>query len=206
MKSPSMHDTRGMTLVETITAISILLMAILGPISLSIRSIHAASDAKSEMTALYFASEGIEILHNYRDNNSGNDYTADRSRWLTNIAGRCNTANGCIIDPSNRTGVTADTHSPWGTDTFVACANSGCAGEDFLYFNPTTKFYRQSLAHPGSPWIKTGYRRRAQLIPSDLNLITNTHATIVVEVDYPVTRGVRTVRLTDELYNWFPPF
>ena len=58
----------GFTLVETLIAIAILLLAILGPLLISSGALHSAYYASDQVTAFYLAQEGIEYVRMLRDN------------------------------------------------------------------------------------------------------------------------------------------
>lgn len=55
--------------METLIAISILLVSVVGPISLIGDSLHKIYYAKDEMVAINLAQEGIEIVRQVRDSN-----------------------------------------------------------------------------------------------------------------------------------------
>ena len=59
----------GFTLVETLVAISILLIAVVGPISIIGDALHRLYYARDEMIAISLAQEGIEAVRQYRDSN-----------------------------------------------------------------------------------------------------------------------------------------
>ena len=62
------QKNKGFTLVETLVAISIFTMSILGLLSTLSRGVTDTSYAKQKMVASYLAEEGIEYLRNQRDN------------------------------------------------------------------------------------------------------------------------------------------
>ncbi len=80
----------GFSLLETIVAIAILMMTIVGPLSLASKGIVFADYVKDEVTAFYLAQEAMEALRNIRDNNIKNG-----ANWLDKINhGNClNTGN-----------------------------------------------------------------------------------------------------------------
>ena len=58
---------KGFTLIETLVAIAILLIAVVGPISLIGDALHKLYYAKDQMIAINLAQEGIEVVRQRRD-------------------------------------------------------------------------------------------------------------------------------------------
>ena len=83
---------KGFTLVETLVAISILMLAITGPLYFASESIKAATYARDQITAFYLAQDAFEQIRAIRDNN-----LLGNTPWLTNISEPCGTA--CKVDP-----------------------------------------------------------------------------------------------------------
>ena len=83
---------RGFTVVESLVAIMILLLAITGAASAIQTGISSYIFSKDQFIAFYLAQEGFEQIRNIRDENGlkGQD-------WLTNLA-PCFGADGCYID------------------------------------------------------------------------------------------------------------
>ena len=61
---------QGFTIVETLVAIAILMIAIAGPLVVATKGLNSALYAKDQMTASYLAQESMEILKNVQDNSS----------------------------------------------------------------------------------------------------------------------------------------
>ena len=61
--------TRGFTLVETLVAVAILMLTIVGPISMIGDSVHRAYFTKDQLIAVNLAQEGIEAARWMRDTN-----------------------------------------------------------------------------------------------------------------------------------------
>ncbi len=59
----------GFTLIETMAAIALLMLAILPPMELASQSLTAAYYSRDQITASYLAQEGIEIVRAVRDGN-----------------------------------------------------------------------------------------------------------------------------------------
>ena len=59
----------GFTLIETMVAIALLMLALIAPMSLATQSLAAAYYARNQITAFYLAQEGIEVVRSVRDGN-----------------------------------------------------------------------------------------------------------------------------------------
>lgn len=79
---------RGFTIIETLVAITILMIAIAGPLTIVHKGLLAATYASQQVTASYLAQDAIEYLKNVRDNNM----IKDPVNWL-------NILNTCTDDP-----------------------------------------------------------------------------------------------------------
>jgi len=67
MKFNLLKNNKGFTLVETLVAISIFTVSILGMMSILASGIADTNYAKQKITAEYLAQEGIEYVRNMRD-------------------------------------------------------------------------------------------------------------------------------------------
>ncbi len=65
----NVHIRSGFTLVETLVAISILLIAVVGPMSAISKSLMQMTIARDQMIAINLAQEGIEAVRQKRDSN-----------------------------------------------------------------------------------------------------------------------------------------
>ncbi|TSC57054.1 MAG: hypothetical protein Greene041679_482, partial [Parcubacteria group bacterium Greene0416_79] len=96
----------GFTIIETLVAMAVLVLAIVAPLTLAERSLASVESSGSEITALYLAQEAIEFVRNLRDANAlvalkAKDKKAD---WLTGLE-ECLVADGaeaqgCGVDPT----------------------------------------------------------------------------------------------------------
>ncbi len=71
----------GFTLVETIVALALIMMALVGPVSLIVRGIYSFSSSKSKITAVNLAQEGIELVRLIRENNIACDFANGPANW-----------------------------------------------------------------------------------------------------------------------------
>ena len=63
---------KGFTLLETLVAVAILMVAIVGALSLVSRGLSAAFVAKDQVTAFYLTVEAVEDIKNWRESNMCN--------------------------------------------------------------------------------------------------------------------------------------
>ena len=98
----------GFTLVETLVAISILMLAVTGPLYFASESLKAATYARDQITAFYLAQDAFEQIRKIRDDNlSGNN------NWYASLD---NCLSGCRVNPTGLAGFytldsnLADTH------------------------------------------------------------------------------------------------
>lgn len=94
---------RGFTILETLVAISIILMAITGPIDIIASALKASYYSRDEITAFYLAEEAIEYARNQRDNNAI-DPDKTITDWLTDVteSGSVDCINDANISEENK--------------------------------------------------------------------------------------------------------
>ena len=91
---------RGFTLVESLVAISLLLVALAGPLSIAGQGLALANFARQQVTAAFLAQEAVEYVRNTRDSNILMD-----TGWLDGLSD-CEALGGgtlCTVDIPQRT-------------------------------------------------------------------------------------------------------
>src|SRR3989344_75323 len=83
---------KGFTLLETIIAISVLTIVILGPLAVATSILSNSSVSSNQVIAYNLAEEAMEFVINERDSN-----VFEGNNW-DNGFGPCAGANGCRID------------------------------------------------------------------------------------------------------------
>jgi len=94
----SQKTYRGFTIVETLVAITILMIAIAGPLVAASRSLNAALYSRDQMIGSFLAQEVMEVIKSQRSNVIADD----ASNWPGGYAA-CTAASPCEVsatDPS----------------------------------------------------------------------------------------------------------
>lgn len=112
-------SSAGFTLIETFVAVLVLVFAVVGPLTLTSRSLNATLSARDELVGTYLAQEAIEHVRYLRDSSMlrGED-------WMTNLGNCIN--QDCMVDVWDLGAVPE------------ACSNDGCAQ---LEYNEATHKY-----------------------------------------------------------------
>jgi len=96
----------GFTLVEALVAISILMVAVVTPMTIAQKGLGSANYSKDQMTAAFLAQDALEFIKNQRDEIGVTyDYSAegDPPDWLTSKMGADCFSSGCGVDTVNNT-------------------------------------------------------------------------------------------------------
>jgi len=89
-------NKNGFTLLEALVAISILMVAVMAPITIVQKGLSSAVYSKSQMIASYLAQDALEYVINQRDFASINN-NFNWASFLTAFS-QCRNANSCQID------------------------------------------------------------------------------------------------------------
>jgi Tfp pilus assembly protein PilV len=166
------HSSRGFTLIETFVAITILVTAIAGPLTLASKGLQSALLARDQLIASFLAQEGVEIVREHRDNNAlASPRPAD---WLEGLSA-CTSPSTCTIDAT--------------TDTISACTGTCNA----LRLNAASGFYSYALSDSVTPFTRT-----VTIIP-DAN---GHEAKVRSTVSWRTSIFMRQITLEATLFNW----
>jgi len=169
-------NKNGFTLVETLVAIAILLLAVAAPLSLATKSLNSSALSKQQITASFLAQEAMEFIRNVRDENVLKD-----SNWLSNHISKCYGSDGCTVDPTDS-----------GTTKIKAC-NGSCP---LLRYNELTGVYNHSSLSGTADSI---YTRTIKIIEID----SNKEIAVKVTVSWKGTNGADyKVIARENLTNW----
>lgn len=173
------ESASGFTLVETLVAIAIISIGIIGPFQVVQGVLKASYIARDELIASALAQEGVEYVRQVRDSNAiSKNHTGGSASWLQGLDGNlgpnCYT-NACVVDAVPMTA--------------TSCGNTTCAGRP-LYLSQSN-LYNQSLSGGVTPFTR---KVRLTLISA-----TETLVTVTVSWNY---HGVHSVVLVEDLQDW----
>jgi len=190
-----MHNNkRGFTLLETLIAISILVTAIVGPLTLAAQTIRAQQVAKDNLIAANLAQEGIELVRNYRSNNilqwriaraAADDPLSIHplDHWVDGMDD-CFNASGCGID----------------ADVLISAAVlPSCSALDdcALGFDTASLLYTHCTPGVGD-CVATPFNRAVRIE----NIVSNQEVRVRVTVSWSGILGSRSLEATSHLLNW----
>ncbi|MEY2664863.1 MAG: hypothetical protein RIT04_671 [Candidatus Parcubacteria bacterium] len=191
MKTNTTQSNSGFTIIETLVAITILMIAIAGPLTVVSKGLTAALYARDQMIGSYLAQDAIEFLKNVRDNNK---LAGGSTTWLTGITGgatTCSQSAPCTVDTING--------DPTGVTTYgiVQCSyGSPTCGQMYLVSSGDLGGY----SHTASG-IKTQFTRTFYITSSSAN--PTGEAKLVVTVSWKNGTVPNSVVLQNEIFDTF---
>ena len=190
-------SNKGFTLVETLVAISIFTVSILGLMSVLTQSIANITYAKEKLTASYLAQEGIEYIRNMRDTFVLYDAKDSQTGWNnfnTKIVPLANTlcasANGCYFD-DQKTDYTNHLQSAYINNLMITACASSCP--NLLYDSATGKY---GYLMTGST-VNSGLTRQIKVTQISADEIQ-----ILSAVYWKQGSGSYNVSFSEHLFNW----
>jgi prepilin-type N-terminal cleavage/methylation domain-containing protein len=170
------HRQSGFTLIESLVAITILVVAIAAPMSLASQSLSSAYYARDQITAFHLAQEAIETIRSSRDGNI-----------LENL--QSGTAEDLLSGIPSTTGqpFTVDTRSNTMQLCGATCPPLSSNGEFYAYGS-------------GSPWVPTRFTRTVRVQSLD-----PAGDEVLVSVEVRWRTGAfqeRAFTLSENMYRW----
>lgn len=147
-------QSKAFTLVETMVAISILSLAITGPMVIAQKGIMSAVYARDQITAYYLAQEAIEFIRNIRDTNR-----TTATPWLSQFqaAGCLNTALPATL--KCRLNATDIKFNQQSSSAITACPGGVCS---VLQFDNTNNLYGYDVGLGGT-WRNSPFTRTVEI-------------------------------------------
>lgn len=174
------NKTKGFTLLETLVALSILIIAITVTFTAAQNGLAAAIEARDQVVAFNLAQEGVEMVRNLRDENG-----LQGIPWLTGLSVQvsdpCYFGKSCIVDAT--------------TKTFSACASPGNCSN--LLQDKNTSSSQYGMFGYNSSWSPTVFNREITL-----NQVSSNEVRITVVMTW-INRSVqRQFKIHESIFNW----
>jgi len=167
----------GFSLVETLVAVGILAVAVIGALTAAQSGISSSIFSKDQVIAFYLAQEAVEEIRNIRDENALNGRS-----WLEGIthlsSDPCYFGNSCYVDTLN-------------TPPLTRCS-AGEGSCPTLRQNTETGFYGYDL-----DWVAVSFRREVTISSINVNEVS-----VLVTIDW--SKGIidRQFRVRENILNW----
>lgn len=180
--------------METLVAISIFTISILGIMSVLTQGVSDTNYAKSKLIATYLAQEGIEYFRNMRDtfilfDASNNGWTSFRT-----AINQCGTPGSspktCYFDDQNL--IFNDSNMPITQIPIQSCGSNPCPP---LFYDVNTGKYNYNLTGTNSGFIRTIQATYPPGNPNNEVKITST-------VSWVQGSGSPSISFSEELFNW----
>jgi prepilin-type N-terminal cleavage/methylation domain-containing protein len=186
---------RGFSILETLVAIAILLIATTGPMVFAQQSLRAARLSRDQVTAFYLAQDAIEFVKHIRDENS---LVGSRADWLAGLE-ECYSVE---TDPQDGCQVSVPEWSAGDTaEAVTACGITGdcllreCGDMFGIYDTGCTE-----------DLVDSRFSRRVKIMtPEGTDPVAETEEAlveVVVSWEAPGLSGDRQVLVREHIYNW----
>lgn len=173
MKKDNTKPRKGFTLIETLVAIAILLVAVVGPMSVIGGSLSQTSTIRDQSIAINLAQEGIEMARQMRDSNMINAWDGGGAIWSDGLA-----IGYYIVSAA-------------GGDSLFLCSGICTANQKIVYQN-TAGWYFQVV---GSG-IPTKFSRMV-----DISDVSPTEKRILSEVTWVVGGNPKSVKVEESIFG-----
>ena len=169
---------QGFTLLETMIAIAILLIAVVGPMSIIGGSLRNMYFVRDQMTAINLAQEGVEAVRQVRDTNF-----LKGDAWAGGFGnGDCTGGLRCLVDTN---------------PLVIHKCNGSCTATNLrVYQNPTDGLYHQYLAVPGG-LTSTVFTRRV-----DTTQVSVNEYKVDVTVTWVTGSTPGTIVVSESIFRW----
>lgn len=189
----SSHSQSGFSLVETLVAITILLIVIVGPMSISSSAARSTSYSSEQVIAFFLAQEGAELAQKARDDLQLQNFNGTNGTPWTDFTGtaaaalynECFGPRGCGLElvRGSASGALA---SP------INCSSNPCR----MYVNGTGDRARYTYSDSGA--TSTPYTRIIYM-----NAAANREVEVISQVSWQTgsQRRIQTVEVKTYLFN-----
>ena len=186
---PTFTKVRGFTLIETLVGVTILLVAVVGPLYTAFQGVSLSLLARDQITASFLAQEGLEFVRfrigtNNNLGKTGAELISHGDYALSDCSGQY-----CIIDTFDETPATAITR----------CDSDALPGNDcqYLRYSTTTKKYSYNT---GGDTYDTFFRRSIR-VDHDGG-VGDTEFQVESKIEWGKPDDVRSIVLKEVIIDW----
>lgn len=175
---------KGLTIIETLVAVTILMIAIAGPLVVASKGLFSATISKNQLIASYLGSESMEAVKNIRDNNMDVD---GETNWLNGSFGdltACRNSQPCDVSILDGSG---------GIPSIIPCA-SGSPKVCSLYYDGNR--YSHVASASFSPFARRFYIHDPT---NNGDCINDEECAVTVDVYWYESSTLYSIRLTSEI-------
>lgn len=171
---------KGFTLIETLVAIAVLVLAISGAFTAAQSGLSSYQHSKNQAIAINLAQEAVEAIRANRDSNilSGNNWMQGMGQSSDPCYSTDTIPRACILDISS---------------VPISISSCGTAGTcPFLRQNSTTGYYGYN-----STWPLTVFKREIQITS-----ITSSEVSVLVTVTWSKGVSTKQYKTRTYLFDW----
>lgn len=196
----------GFTIMETLVAIFVLLLAITGPMVFAQNGLRSAFLARDQMTAFFLAQDAIEYIKNFRDGNVVRIVTSSSfsdNEWLDPVGAlsidQCLSSDGCSIDTYRGQ-----------IDSCSSTNQEGCVGSELNnytplnYYSDGTESYYTTQNINGTTITRSIFSREIKIDKIDHSGNDDIEAQVTVTIRWKSHEGVgvREIVVKENIFNW----
>jgi type II secretory pathway pseudopilin PulG len=194
--------TGGFTLLETLVAVAVLMVAIGSAFGLAPQGLMGARYAKNQTVANYLAQDALETVRNIRDNSMFfSPDPGDPYNWLSGVSDCVSTSDKekwCTVDSVNNTVAPCPPSSNTGM----------CPPLDMIQTEDGGVAYGNGPLFENDPTVQNSIFTRAVTIENILNDTiapgnTDTEALVTVRVTWQEGSLLRQTKTTETLFDWW---
>ncbi len=183
------RSTSGFTIVETLVAISIVLLGVTTVFTSAQVGISSTSGVRNRVTAMFLAQEGLEAVKNLKDSNLHAIIENPSADWLEGMTVRDNKEGPC---PTSAASCGFDAGEVVGSQAFFSCEDGDCT----IYTDINNDLLRQSGVQVGGP--SSGFIREIFIEET----VPDKQVRVRVLVSRPGS-NFSPFEVTTYMYNWF---
>jgi len=183
-KSHQSSTTQGFTLVESLVAITILIIGVLGPMMAATRGITDGLYAQNQLIATYLAQEALELASIQLKNNDVNN-----SNFLAELTDCLSVSCAVVIDPDNDVSF-----------KFKPCSNPDVNSCEMAYDNNDVEKKRFYKYDNGTNFVGPVFKRTLAV----MDLETNKQVLLEAKVTWVNKQGTAEKNVTLYRYAYNP--